>query len=875
MNEKLLSYFNGDDFAADVWYRKYRATGEITPDEMHRREAREFARIEANYYEKEYMDVCHPEFQTKHDFLSPYGQRRDWLDEDSIYNLFKDFKYIIPQGRVMAGLGVLESYRSLSNCLRLPPPKDSYSSIMYTDTMLVSSAKRGCGYGVGLSNLRPEDVFVSNAAQTSTGAASFMERYSNSTREVAQKGRRGACLLDMEIFHPDVLQFIKAKKNLTKVTGANISVKLYNEFMEAVENDDDFILRWPCNISIETIEELDDEPYNELRTIFPGQYIKKIKAKEYWDEIINSAHSNAEPGLFFFDRVINYDPSSVYKKYQIDGTNACGEQPMAVYDTCRLILLNLYSFVKNPFTPEATVDFQLLYEMAYEQLRLGDNLVDLEIEYIDRIIGKIECDSLPHKEKAIELELWVNVRDMAVSGRRVGCGITALADMLAALGIKYDSDEGLEMIELVMGTKMAAELDAGKDLAILRGKFEGWEKVKEYGFKMDSYGKPSYGKNDFYQFLLEEYPKEVEDMCIHGRRNVNWSTIAPAGSSSIMAKTDKFFNLSSGCEPQFLPFHMRKTKVNASDPSIRVDYVDDKGDSWMEYPITMGAFKEWLVAQIEDSFSLEEKENMIFSMSEEQMNDWFKVSPWFGCTANEIDWKQRIKVQSMLQRYTTSAISSTLNLPKDVSKKTVSDIYFAAWKHGLKGVTIYREGSRKGVLTAESSNVSFEEKDAVKRIPELKALTFKSTSKGEHYHVLIGLLEDKPYEIFIDNSNNKYSSEGRIVKEGSGEYVFKNGGDPVMIKDFMSPEQQAITRLVSMGLRHRIAIKYIVEQLGKIDGDMFSFAKSLARVLKRFIPNGEQASVKCLNPDCPGDGTNVIYEEGCHKCLDCGDSKCG
>ena len=855
MDQNLLNYFNGDDFSAGVWKSKYADKGEVTPDDMHKRLAKEFARIEQNYG---------PDFKdnSKWNQLSYYGRHRDHLDEKSIYNLFKNFKYIIPQGRVMAGLGIKESYRSLSNCLRLPPPLDSYSSIMYSDTMLVNAAKRGCGYGLGLSNLRPENTFVSNAASSSTGAASFMERYSNSTREVAQKGRRGACLLDMSIFHPDVLQFITAKKDRTKVTGANISVKLYSEFMEAVENDGDFILRFPCDLNISKTWEL-EEPI-ELNKLYKveGGYVKYIKAKEYWDEIIDNAWDNAEPGLFFWDRVLDYDPSSVYPQYYIDGTNACGEQPMAVYDTCRLILLNLFSFVKNPFTAQAEIDYDVLYKVAYEQMRLGDDLVDLEIEYIDRILNKLihKDKDIPMEHKAIEISLWQNVKAMAKEGRRVGCGITALGDMLAALGVPYDSPQGMQIIEEVMSTKMKAELDCSIDLAVTRGSFTGWDKTKEYSFSeplnIESCA------NDFYQNLLLNFPSQVNRMCQYGRRNVNWSTIAPAGSTSIIAILEKYPNATSGCEPIFFPFYFRKKKVNPGDKNVRVDFVDQNGDSWQEYPIVMGGFKLFMEKNgVED----------VSSLSPEEIQDWYEKSPYYGSTANDIDWVKRVKIQGILQRYTTSAISSTLNLPSDVSKEAVSDIYFAGWKEGLKGVTIYRDGCRTGVMSSESTSDQFEYKDAVKRPKQLEAKAHYSTSKGQGYHVIVGLLDNKPYEVFIDDSENKYSGEGLIIKQSRGNYIFQNGGDPIDIRAAMNDEQEAITRLTSANLRHGTDVKFIVEQLQKTPGDMFSFTKSLARVLKKYIPDGATSTVSCL--DCGSD--NVIFEEGCNKCRECGSSKCG
>ena len=864
MNKDLLDYYSGDEFCAGVWKRKYKnGETERTPDYMHRRLATEFARIEEKYYEQEYQDTAHPDGKLKH-LLSDYGQKRDWLDEEAIYELYKNFKYISPQGRVMAGLGVKESYRSLSNCLRLPPPKDSYSSIMYSDTMLVSAAKRGCGYGLGLSNLRPDSAFVSNAANTSTGAPSFMSRYSNSTREVAQKGRRGACLLDMSIFHPDILQFITIKKDRTKVTGANISVKLYDEFMEAVEKDEDFILRWPCDLNQNFKSIGKSLKYNVLeKATAADHYYKKIRAKEYWDEIIENAWDNAEPGLFFWDRVLQYDPSTVYSKYYIDGTNACGEQPMAVYDTCRLILLNLYSFVKNPFKPNAEIDYDMLYKVSYEQMRLGDDLVDLEIEYIDRILGKIHSDELPDEEKAIELALWNNVRDMAKSGRRVGCGITALADMLAAANLKYD--KSIDVIQKVMKTKMKGEIDANIDLAILRGPFEGWDPNLEF---------PGYGANDFYQMMLDEFPEETKKMCKYGRRSVNWSTIAPAGSTSIIAKTEDYPNMSAGCEPQFMCYFMRSQKINPDDKNVRIDYTDQNGDSWQEFPVVMGGFKQFIKnnwGELGLPYSEDPEFEQVELLTKEQIENCYKQSPYYMATANDIDWIERVKIQGVLQRYTTSAISSTLNLPKDVSKKTVSDIYFAGWKEGVKGITIYRDGCRTGVLNAESTKDQFEYKDAVKRPKELKAHAYFSTSKGKNYHVIVGLLQDKPYEIFIDNSDNKYSSEGRIVKEGRGKYVFKNGGDPIDIRAFMTDEQEAITRLVSSSLRHGANVKFIVEQLQKTPGDMFSFTKALARVLKKYIPDGEKSSVTC--EDCGS--TNVKFQEGCSTCMECGSSKCG
>jgi ribonucleoside-diphosphate reductase alpha chain len=405
----------------------------------------------------------------------------------------------------------------------------------------------------------------------------------------------------------------------------------------------------------------------------------------------------------------------------------------------------------------------------------------------------------------------------------------------------------------------------------LRGTFVGWKADSEFYRAVDG---TLEGTNDFYQMLVDEFPGEAELMYRYGRRNVNWSTIAPAGSTSIIAQTEDFPNMSAGCEPQFMCYYMRSKKVNPDSSNVRVDYVDDNGDSWQEYPVVMGGFKQFIKnnwGELGLPYSEDPDFEQVEILTKEQIEDCYKQSPYFGTTANDIDWLKRVKIQGVLQRYTTSAISSTLNLPKDVTKKTVSDIYFAGWKEGVKGITIYRDGCRTGVLNASSKSSRFEPKDAVKRPQELLAETHYSTSKGESYHVIIGLLEDKPYEIFIDNSENRYSKEGKIVKEARGTYVFKNGGDPVTIKDFMSPEQQAITRLVSMALRHGTAIVFVVEQLQKIDGDMFTFAKSLARVLKKYIPDGAPSTETCQ--DCGSE--NVKFQEGCSTCMECGSSKCG
>lgn len=1180
-DENLM--FPNDELAKSVWKSKYAQDNETHYDEMHKRMASEFVRIEEKYVKKE-KDVDWSN-------LSEYGKKRDRLTYESIYGLFKDFKYIVPQGRIMAGLGIYDSYRSLSNCLRLPPPKDSYSSITYVDATLVAAAKRGCGYGLGISNLRPKGVHVKNSANSSTGAVSFMPRYSFSTREVAQDGRRGACLIDIDINHPDSLDFINSKKDRTQITGANISVKVNSEFMKAVENDERYVLRFPCDFYeknetwVKDLEEgKNNAELNVLQPIISGNdtigYTKVIKAKEYWNEIINNAWENAEPGVFFWDKVINYDPCSVYPQFQIDGTNACvignteiltkdgykeiytlvdkeveiwngfewstvtpkitgynqhmlkvtlsdgreltstdyhkwilaegytnkfkkvetkdlkigdkiikynfpilkegkqvslkhaytqgfisaegmddyryfwlyepkyvckdrldiriegaefsninevkrktiyyndiykeksyvpfdwcltskiewlsglfdgdgteliegglqlcstdftflkdvqkllstlsinskvinaqeegnrmlpdgkgslkeyfcqksyricigavqmqdlkslgldcarmsfdktpqrdasqfvkivkiedagyedevycfneplkhfgifngiltgqcGEQPMCVYDTCRLILLNLFSFVDDPFTSEAKINEKLLYKYAYEQMRLGDDLVDLEIEYINRIIEKIKADPEPIEEKQIDLDLWKNVSKIAKEGRRVGCGITALADMIAALNLKYDSKEALDIVEKVMSIKMKAELDCTSDLAILRGTFIGWDSKLEWnGFE---------GNNDFYKFISHKFPIQFNKMMNQGRRNINWSTIAPAGTVSLMTQS------TSGCEPLFSPYYFRRKKINPNEKNAKIDFVDQNGDSWTEFPVLHPKFKDWiLITDPYFNFNITTKE---------ELEILFTLSPYYKSTANDINWTKRVEMQSILQKYTTSAISTTLNLPQNITKEEVSEIYLQSWKKGLKGQTIYRDGSRSGVLVSESTKdkQTFEQKDAPKRPGELPCEIHHPTIKNTKYTVIVGLLDSKPYEVFaIPYEVAKGYKNGFLSKTKSGVYNLIASLDEkstihTNVTGDMSDTEAALTRLISTSLRHGAEIKFIVEQLNKTHGDLFSFSKVIARVLKKYIPEGAKSTVKCQ--DCGSE--NVIFQEGCQTCQSCGSSKCG
>ncbi len=858
MGKELFDYFKGNELAIDVWPSKYAEEGEVTPNDMHRRMAKEFARIEESYKNAPCTGHDSPE-------LSEYGMKREFLSEEKIYNLFKDFKYIVPQGSVMSQLGA-KSIGSLSNCFVIGQPYDSYGGIMYKDQEMVQLMKRRGGVGLDLTSLSPRGVPISNAAKTTTGAVSFANRYSNSTREVAQEGRRGALMLSIDILHPDSLLFIKMKRDLTQVTGANISVKIGNDFMEAVEKDADIVLRFPVTGDWWGIYSPGGDealPYGELVPTTQGdiKFVKRIKAREHWEEIIKSAHSVAEPGILFWDNIINYSPDGVYPQYRAITTNPCGEIPMQEYDACRLIALNLFGFVDKPFTNEASFNFVKFYKYTYEAMRLSDDLIDLEIEHIGRILEKIRFDPEPYHIKEVEWSLWENVLNTAKNSRRTGLGFTGLGDALAALGYGYVSTSSSMIFKDIMQTKMIAELDCTIDMAKTRGPFEGWDRLKEY----DADGVQ---QNDFYAMLAKEFPSQAQEMRKHGRRNVSWSTVAPTGTVSILTQT------TSGIEPLFMGFYIRRKKVNPGE-NVKVDFVDLNGDSWQEYPVIHPKFRDWInithYAKMHTLLLVEGR--TIDTLTKEELEEIFKQSPWYGSTANDIDWVQRVEMQAIAQRYTSHSISSTINLPSTATEAEVSEIYLESWKRGLKGITVYRDGSRSGVLISEVEEPQFEYKDAVKRPKELLCHIYATSSAGQKYNVIVGMLDDKPYEIFI---TDYFTSETTLVirKVRRGRYDLLKNGETYSesITSEMTEEQEAITRLVSTSLRHGANIKFIVEQLNKTSSDnMFTFTKSLSRVLKKYIPEGASSTVKCN--DCSSD--NVIFEEGCHKCLDCGSSACG
>lgn len=835
-----LEYFKGDELAASTWRNKYAAENEQTPDDTHRRLAREFARVEDNYRWKSNIDKVFSD-------LSNYGYQRPNLNEEAIYQLFKDFKYIIPGGSVMSGAGTGQLV-SLSNCFVIGSPKDSYAEIMKTRSQQAQLMKRRGGVGYDLSQLRPRGAKVNNAAKSSTGAASFMDVCSDITNEVAQNGRRGALMLSMSINHPDIEEFITKKQDLTKVTGANISVKVTDEFMQAVIEDKDYWLRYPIDCPNFEMLYSDNFEYNVLYSTDRG-HIKKVRARELWNTLMHCAWNTAEPGIMFEGAMHNYSPDGIYPDFKMIGTNPCGEIPMGPFDSCRLIHINLSSYIIDPFTDKAHIDEELLYMHSYEAMRLADDLVDLEIEAVDRIINTVKNDT-----DDTEFKLWSRIKETAIQGRRAGLGFTGLADAIAMLGLKYDSDEGIQKVEQLMKIMFKGQLDSNIDMAVERGKFPVCNTSVE--FENVRYE----GGNLWYKKLAKDFPSECTRILKYGRRNISWSTVAPTGTVSIMAGT------SSGIEPVFMPFYQRKRKcMNAKD---RVDYVDKVGEKYTLFTVVHPNLKKWAVTTL--------------NYSEEEVNDWsievwhevWKESPYYGSTAPEIDWRQRVKLQGVVQKYITHSISSTVNLAKETTEEEIADIYIESWKQGLKGITIYRDGCREGVLTKVEKPTTITDRQAPKRPKELEADAYLIKAKGEQFIILVGMLEGKPYEIFAFRPRNPISfkpHKGIITKVSKMHYSFTSDIFHIDNLELANEnvEENAATLYSSMLLRHGVNIKYIVKTAKKVNDNISSFSSAMCRVLSKYIPNEEIKGEVC--PDCGG---TLVREGGCIHCKDCGYSKC-
>jgi len=805
-------YFSGDDLAARVFVDKYALRDgeqnllEATPDQMHRRLAKEFARIEKNK------------------FKQPYS-------EQEIFNALNKFNRIVAQGSPMYGVGNMYQTISLSNCYVLQSPEDSYSGICRADEELVQISKRRGGCGLDLATLRPEGSLTKNAARTSTGTIPFAERFSNSIREVGQNGRRGALMITQSIQHPDVEAFIKCKRDLTKVTGANISVRLSDEFLNAVEQGKDYTQQWPA-----------ENP----------KVSRKVNASKIWDMLIEAAHATAEPGMLMWDTIIRESIPDCYADmgFKTICTNPCSEIPLSAYDSCRLMLVNAYSYVKQPFTKEAKFDFESFKQDAYMCQRLMDDMVDLELECIDKILDKVYNDPEDLELKARELTLWKKIRTAAHHGRRTGSGMTAIGDTLAALGVSYGSKSGIAFIDEIYKQFKLACYRSSVDMAKELGAFPIYDSNRERS-------------NPFLLRIAAEDPVLYEDMNKYGRRNIALLTTAPCGSVSILTQT------SSGIEPQFMisPYTRRK-KGNPGDNNFRSDFIDQNGDHWMEFTVYPPKILEWM--RITGKTDLTK-------------------SPWAGSTALELDWESRVKLQAAAQKHIDHAISSTINLPADTSIETINKIYLKAWKAGCKGVTIYRDNCRTGVLVAKEDKKT---KDTGYKRPNiLTCEVHHHTVGGTPYFVIVSTRNGLPYEIFAGVNQNEDSDPiipkrfrgGTLTKMGRGHYKGefidnKNEGEILTLNklgNLVSSEESAITRLISTALRHDVGVHYIVHQLEKVKGDMFSFSKIVARALKKYIPDGTEVTGEVCETCETKDKCILIRQEGCVTCKSCGSSKCG
>ena len=830
-----LHYFKGDELAAKVFVNKYALKDgygniyEKTPEDMHRRLASEVARIEQNY-------------------PNP-------LSEQELYDLFDHFNYIIPQGSPMTGIGNNYQVASLSNCfvIGLDGPADSYGAIIKIDEEQVQLMKRRGGVGHDLSHIRPKGSPVKNSALTSTGLVPFMERYSNSTREVAQDGRRGALMLSVSVKHPDAESFIDAKMIEGKVTGANVSVKITDEFMEAAVNKRPFTQQYPIYST---------DPL----------YTTQTDADSLWKKIVHNAWKSAEPGVLFWDTILKESVPDCYADlgFQTVSTNPCGEIPLCPYDSCRLLAINLYSYVKYPFTPLAKFDFDLFKKHVALAQRIMDDIIDLEMEKIDTILHKIEEDPETEDVKHTERMLWQKIRHKTLLGRRTGVGITAEGDMLAALGIRYGTEEATGFAEEVQKTLALAAYRSSVDLAKERGAFEIYDAKREEA-------------NPFIKRLKEADPMLLIDMRKYGRRNIACLTIAPTGTTSLMSQT------TSGIEPVFMPVYKRRRKVNPNDASVKVDFVDEVGDSWEEYIVFHHKFVTWMEA---NGYAPSRK------YTPEEIDAMIEKSPYYKATSNDIDWMQKVKMQGRVQKWVDHSISVTINLPNDASEELVNELYIEAWKAGCKGCTVYRDGSRSGVLIkADSKKDDCEECPeppviVAKRPRELEADIVKFQNNKEKWIAFVGLLNNRPYEIFtglLDEEEGiflpKNLLKGAIIKnvdEGGNkrydfQYTNKRGYKTTIegLSDKFNPEYWNYAKLISGVLRYSMPVEQVIKLVQGLELNSESintWKNGVERALKKYVQEGVQAKgQKC--PNCSQE--TLVYQEGCLTCTSCGTSKCG
>jgi ribonucleoside-diphosphate reductase alpha chain len=824
--EASETYFNGDELAARVWANKYALKDsygnlyEKTPDDMHHRLAREIHRIELKY--------------------------KNPLPEELIYNVLKDFKYIVPQGGPMTGIGNEYQIASLSNCFVIgnDGSSDSYGGIMKIDQEQVQLMKRRGGVGHDLSHIRPKGTPVLNSALTSTGVVPFMERYSNSTREVAQDGRRGALMLSISIKHPDSGKFIDAKMESGKITGANVSVKITDEFMKAIEDKTIFRQQYPIN---------SDKP----------KFVNDIDAVQLWNKIIHNAWKSAEPGVLFWDTIIRESVPDCYASlgFATVSTNPCGEIPLCPYDSCRLLAINLFSYVKDPFTPKAEFDLDLYKEHVGLAQRMMDDIIDLEMEKIDAILAKIEADPEPDELKMVERNLWKNIKKKSEQGRRTGIGITAEGDMLAALGLRYGSEEAINFSVDIHKTLALEAYKSSTYLAKERGPFTIYDSEREKN-------------NPFILRMKEADPVLYNNMEKFGRRNIALLTIAPTGTTSLMTQT------TSGIEPVFSVFYKRRRKVNPNDKNVKITFKDEVGDSWEEFNVFHHKFVEWLKVNGYDPAE-------VTARSDEEIEQIIAKSPYYKATANDVDWVAKVRMQGAIQKWVDHSISVTINLPSDVKEELVSELYLTAWKSGCKGATVYRDGSRNGVLITGKPEGRTERP---KRPKVLDCDVIRFNINEEKWVAFVGLKENRPYEIFTGIADEeifpipKSIVKGQIVKikdeDGRTRYDFqytdKYGYKKTMggLSHMFKPEFWNYAKLISGVLRHEMPIADVVNlvQSLKLDSESINNWKNgVERALKKYIPNGTKAKGTC--GECGSH--NLVYEEGCLICKDCGSSKCG
>ena len=781
LRQSGLQYFKGDILATNVWIKKYALKSktenyylELSPDDTIKRLAKEIHRIEQKY-------------------PNP-------LSYEEIYESFKNFKSFIFGGSIQFGLGNVDQISSLGNCFFIDNGSDSYGGIFNTDESLVQLMKRRGGVGITLEHLRPATATVNNAAQSSTGATSFMDRFSNSTREVAQDGRRGALMITMHINHPDILDFIMKKDDLTKVTGANVSVKVTDEFMNAVEKDEDYLLRWPVESSQPRM--LEKFTYNKLHRTEDGSYVRRVKAREIWNTIVKQAHKNAEPGVLFWDNVIKESPADMYSNlgFKTLGTNPCGEVPLSPYDSCRLGSINVYTLVEEPFTKDARIDWAELAKRAKFAQRFMDDIVEAEEEKIILILNKIDQDKEPEELKRTEREVWEKVLKVLRNGRRTGVGILGLGDMFAALGMRFGTPEATELAEKIHKVIAINSYRESVNLAKERGCFPIWDADKE-------------AINPFIRRVISENfdNKEYEKYLQYGRRNIANLSIAPTGSLAILAQT------TSGIEPVFKIFYHRRRKVNPGEEGVKVSHVDENGDSWEEYNVIHYPFIEWFSAQTDGKMTFNGAKVFLESQGEEELNNLVAQSPWAKSESHDIDYLEKVRMQGRIQKWIDHSISVTHNLPEKISIKEVNDIYFQGWKAGCKGLTIYREGSRSGVLISkkEKDTNEFKETHAPKRPRVLEADYYVATVKGAKFAVIVGLWPgtNRPYEVFaFENPPMMKNTRGKTVKVKKGEYKFINGEFEIPNLQLASTriEERTLTLSASMLLRHGAPINHVI-----------------------------------------------------------------